>query len=110
MMPAYMKNSYYKMEMYSGWRHPDNIPSKAAIRKKQKSDNFRHSSVAYGGNDMIFYPIDGGFYPDDDGDFGSGGGDDFGGGGGDDGGGGCGGCGGCGSGGGGGGCPPVKTL
>ena len=78
-LPAYMKNSLYKMEMYSGWHHPDNIPSKAAIRKKQKSDYFRYGNVAYGGYDMIFYPIDGGFYPND-GDFGSGGcggGDDF---------------------------------
>ena len=92
-MPAYMKNSYYKMEMYSGWEHPDKIPSKAAIRKKQKSDRYRNNGEgAFGGYDMIFYPIDGGFYPDEDVWGGDGG--DFGGSGGDDGGGGFGGCGG----------------
>ena len=92
-----MKNSYYKMEMYSGWEHPDKIPSKAAIRKKQKSDYLRYGGAgAYIGNDMIFYPIDGGFYPDED----IGGGGECGGGGCGGGGGGCGGGGGgCGGGG-----------
>ena len=70
MMPAYMKNSGCKMQMNSGWRHPDSVPSKAAIRKKLKNDNDRH--YYQGGTDMIFYPVDGGFYPDDDVDFGGG--------------------------------------
>ena len=73
------------MQMNSGWRHPDSIPTKTAIRKRKKKKPV--------GTGMIFHPVYG--YDDQRHHHNLGdGGDDFGGGcvGGGCGGGGCGGC------------------
>ena len=67
------------MYKHSGWLNPDRIPSKAAIRRHQKERRNHYSDT------VIFYPIDGGFYPYESG--GAGGGGDCDGGGGDGGGG-----------------------